>query len=793
MITRFSLRRISFLYSAPTRLGSKQVILPKLVIRQATIPNRIQNYAANKDKTIDNKETKLEPKKIQSMPSQLTRLISDTRDEGWPRLSKVCTLAQRGSSAGVDMDQVEEFLIHHYRKNSGKETKTGKKKEPNFYSKHLLERWLKGRTESLEELCSYLDTNIYSQADKVKLPIKRLEYCMAVWRMAAVIENCFEKENVEALNKIEAFATKVSTEDDTIMHLIILGKLAYQKDFQGFDEHYLPGIILEITAKKDIIKSSSTLMPNLVLFVDLPKQLERLLALDLTPDDRIRLQLTNCRVLWKYSHFSASLDHLSLATEGFLNLSQTALVTASSEQSFLSLALPLVEMWREVGLTAAQQNLTPALDYLLAVSEMTAKRATNLSLLPGYVLWLAVKDSPATKDLTAKLESRVTTRLRGEKFERCFIVEGMTEETKQFFVKDFIRRLLLDTVSVPVGSLYQEQKDTEVIDPVSETKGIEESVSEPTESVPSGISQQLLDISVMELATEKKIPEMIDLIITEERQGALPATPTMNVVVELLCEVGDLYSLDQLDRLMPANSQEKENIYLATGKIKLRSLNSAWESGKKLETWVKMVEFYRDIWSQKSKGSIQLQTGDIMLKTCRSYVKLFIEETVLNSNHKIIPGIQAGSIKVASEFGDLNLLLVYWEALFFGPQFEQHQVAETLLDNMPQLVDHIQIDLVLARCQRDESNYRRLVEMCLKQKCPPYTQSRIFEELLANQTRSFNISGANETIKCAKSLDIKITADFFQDYLNAKQEVEAQAENNVYNKVKNFIFRTPNK
>ena len=84
------------------------------------------------------------------------------------------------------------------------------------------------------------------------------------------------------------------------------------------------------------------------------------------------------------------------------------------------------------------------------------------------------------------------------------------------------------------------------------------------------------------------------------------------------------------------------------------------------------------------------------------------------------------------------------------------------------------------------------MEIVLKHQVPPYTQSRVFEELLASQTRSCNIAGANETIKCAKSLDIKITADYLQDYLSAKQEVEAKAQSSVINKVKNFIFRTPN-
>eukprot|EP00090_Calanus_glacialis_P002981 TRINITY_DN12171_c0_g1_i1.p1 TRINITY_DN12171_c0_g1~~TRINITY_DN12171_c0_g1_i1.p1 ORF type:complete len:800 (-),score=231.13 TRINITY_DN12171_c0_g1_i1:15-2414(-) len=798
MILRYSaVRRLICLHSSPVKLSGPLINFPRLMISSSFSSSRVQYCAPTiTDKSGDTQEVKSgnktpEPKKIQAMPPQLTKLIADSRGGGWPSLSNMSLLAQKCNLAGVSIDQVEEFLLAHFRSKSKKKA-VGKKREPNFYSKHLLEKWQNNsKADDLEKFLKYLEENIYSQSDKIKLPVKRLEYCMAMWRLAAIIELCYNNSD-EALKDIEVLADKVAAEDDTIKLILILSRLSYQKHFQDSDLPHLTRLIEIIGVKKDTPKSPSSLMPNLVLFVDLPQQLETLLSLNLEPEDRIRLQLSNCQACWKMSNFSASLDNLSAATEGFLDLSQSALATTSAEESFLSLTLPLVEVWREVVLTASQQSLTPAMDYMLTVSEMSAKRGTNLSLLPGYVMWLALKASPANKDLAAKLETRVTSRLRGGKFERCFIVEGMTQETKQFFVKDFVRRLLLDTVSVPIGTVYEEQEQVPAnAEEISPSAPAVEAKSD----LPSGISQQLLDISVMELASAKKVPEMIDMVMTEVRQGILPSAQTVEAVIQLLCDIGDLYNLDQLKRILPENSAEQESIYLATGKIKLRSVNSSWESGKKLESWIKLVEFYRETWSHKAKGSIQLQTGDTLIQKCYNYAKLYVEEAVLNSNNQLLPAIQAGSLKVATDFGDLALLLVYWEALFFGPQFEQQQVAETLLDKLPQLVDHIKIDLVLARCHRyrTESNYRRLMEIVLKHQVPPYTQSRVFEELLASQTRSCNIAGANETIKCAKSLDIKITADYLQDYLSAKQEVEAKAQSSVINKVKNFIFRTPNK
>ena len=69
------------------------------------------------------------------MPSQLTKLITDTRTEGWPSMSNMCQLAIRCHQAGVTIDQVETFLIKQFRKKPSK-------KENCFFSKHLLQKQL---------------------------------------------------------------------------------------------------------------------------------------------------------------------------------------------------------------------------------------------------------------------------------------------------------------------------------------------------------------------------------------------------------------------------------------------------------------------------------------------------------------------------------------------------------------------------------------------------------------------------------------------------------------------------
>ena len=78
------------------------------------------------------------------------------------------------------------------------------------------------------------------------------------------------------------------------------------------------------------------------------------------------------------------------------------------------------------------------------------------------------------------------------------------------------------------------------------------------------------------------------------------------------------------------------------------------------------------------------------------------------------------------------------------------------------------------------------MELCLKRDCSEYFQSRVFEEMLLQQVLRRNLAGAGETIKCANSLNIKITADYVQEYLQAKQEALRDNEDSYMFKLKKF-------
>ena len=114
----------------------------------------------------------------------------------------------------------------------------------------------------------------------------------------------------------------------------------------------------------------------------------------------------------------------------------------------------------------------------------------------------------------------------------------------------------------------------------------------------------MLDLSVMELVQEKKIPEMVDMILTEQSSsGLVPGDQTLRIVVSVLQDSVDLYSLMSLLNILPAESELRDHVYSAVVSIKLDKFNKTWEAGDKVESWVRLIELYRSIWNERSQVS----------------------------------------------------------------------------------------------------------------------------------------------------------------------------------------------
>ncbi|XP_023339835.1 uncharacterized protein LOC111710052 [Eurytemora carolleeae] len=105
------------------------------------------------------------------------------------------------------------------------------------------------------------------------------------------------------------------------------------------------------------------------------------------------------------------------------------------------------------------------------------------------------------------------------------------------------------------------------------------------------------------------------------------------------------------------------------------------------------------------------------------------------------------------------------------------------------LVKIVKIDPVLSRAVKydREDLFRRLLELNLRHDSTAYHKSRTFESLLAFQTKHRNTAGGEQTIKTAKSLDITITADFLQEFVNLKKTIEEEKTQNSFTKFSESI------
>ena len=648
-----------------------------------------------------------EKKQIQAMPSSLTRLVTSTKLDGWPSLTNIAILTSKCHQAGVDMDQVEQFFIRHFRSKSKSDEKVDKKfkREDNFFSKHLLERHMVDDSVVKEYLNSYMEPNIYQKRDKIKLPIKRAEYCVAIMRLAFLLGD-MPTRSLENINIVREFIQDRNISDDCLSTVLKLA-VAKSNDYKVSSDDR--EVLLDFICDKRITCSNegSDNMPSLLILSDGLKMIDSLSEVEeLTPFDKTRLLSRYSQICWDQSNFSVALETLQTMTESYL----TALLTGDSHQQdkLLSLCLDFVELWQSLSSQAAAQNMKPAMEFLLVVAEMVARKwpGSGLGLFPSYTLFLSVSkaETEAARLVRDKLDQTIVPRLRSEKFERCFLVSGMTLETKLFFTRDYLQRLLLDSdhsYSPPTDIPQQETNQTEFASKQEDTQDDRKIEETPFKGTNTGLAVDLMDIRVMELASEKKNAEMVDLITVEHsKSGLLPSGSALETVLKTLKDCEDLYSLTSLHRLIPSERTEREGCYEAIAGIKLRQLGTKWEEDK-IRAWVGLVQLYRKIWTDQNNGDIKLETGKSVLGKCQKYGKLFMEEaTLLPDGSQLMKPMQLGCTKVATDFSDLSLLTIYWEALFFSGDIEHHQLSDLILDNVPVLVDKMDINSILDRCHR---------------------------------------------------------------------------------------------
>jgi len=409
-----------------------------------------------------------------------------------------------------------------------------------------------------------------------------------------------------------------------------------------------------------------------------------------------------------------------------------------------------------------------------------------------------------------QLEPRLPAKLRSDKFERIFSVKSMTDETKNFFATEHVKRLLTEKVVVanaePVqnslendaeapNEIYAEalnENDAEAPNEADNTLiEAEENQSARVVNVQQddprseAINVQLLEIGILELVAAGKVQEVVEIIQDSAAFGRLPTVDATQATVGLLESLSDIKSLGQLYRALPHSSPQKSLVFESRSKLQLNKVSKLWEAkGKRLEAWVRLVEHYKASCEATVKGEISQQSGGTVLASCLLYCRALVESSILSMDDpQMLKAMRSGAEAVAGTLRDPSLLVILWEAYFFAPTFKEQQEAHKLQSELPWLLNCVQVEQVITRCRKYEKElfFRNLLEASLRQSPDSDNQevalaatilkSRSFEELLAYQVRGYNLRGAQETLATAQSLGVQLSADYHELYIDLEKEV----------------------
>ena len=216
---------------------------------------------------------------------------------------------------------------------------------------------------------------------------------------------------------------------------------------------------------------------------------------------------------------------------------------------------------------------------------------------------------------------------------------------------------------------------------------MEDSVEDDYENITRtepAIQQDLLDIKVLEGVVRKDVEGLLDLYLVSARADVYPGHEATQALLQLFINNNDLESLNLLFRGSAENSEHRQLFYTESVSIQFQNIFKQWEIGKRLESWIQLVELYRSILSDRTEARISMSASEELVIKCRKIAKLFIEENI-DTENSFLDAIRSGGLRVASEHRDIYILLALWEGLFFSNKFESQEKADKMFEEIPQL------------------------------------------------------------------------------------------------------------
>jgi len=739
-------------------------------------------------------------KEKNSTPRTIIKLLFQKKGEpiAWPSVKHVSELTLRCCEAKTDILDVEAFFIKEYDKNKAKK---------NFFPPLLYTKWTQEKTDQyILQMLMQLEKLLQSK-EKIHFPLRRALYVSTVWRLVQIFETCITENIDSGSNLVSNFSKRCSLEHSLqdIDIYLALAKLQADKELSIPVELHEPlakltrSIAYHPGGGNTFIQS----FPRCLQYENYESMLNRLIN-DQTVDIKCKISflLSLSALQWHKANFSSSLDSLSTATTLFIRNIDQQIYQSESEGIILKeLCVYFCRLWFYISNNAAEKGMKPAIYHLHTQSQYFLSLDHPIGFLPSYFLLMAAELHQDSK-LCSLLQPLVNTNDRSEDFEKFVKIPVTTNKNKMFHINNYIqqafnnhhkRQLEKQELKEKQQQKQMEEKQLEV-ETTSLLEDKNENQSEfgvfSNEEIPLEIQKEMLDVRILELTLCKNGTGVLELYFENIKNGLAPGREAAEAIVQLFSSTEDIESLNLLFKVTPEPYTIRNEFYKEICEIKLRNIITRWQNDEKLDAWIQIIEFYRNLMDDRKNYVISGPAIQQTVKKCRQFCKLIIEDNMRREN-QFLAALKSGSLRLASEHRDVYLLLTFWEALFFSTSYEHQTAADKLLEELPQLVQYMQIDSVVSRAEKyqTESYFRKLIELNLKYNGSDYNKSRSFEALLRFLTQNERLKAGDETIKVAKALNIRITADYMTDFLEMRKTKPLTSGSSIFNAFKSAFFK----
>ncbi len=401
--------------------------------------------------------------------------------------------------------------------------------------------------------------------------------------------------------------------------------------------------------------------------------------------------------LWNNGQFADALTNMAVVLEFWIK-------NFEDVDRRVELGKSVVPTFSEMLSVVCDKKLDPAINFVDLICE---KLSSRYQILP-YLVTIHYSRNPELSDKCDAFQEKypgIEHFKHHPKFEGALTKPSMTKETKQFFVSEMLR-----TIELPKTTSDQMYVSPKVL-------------------------QDMTDVRVLELLSDGKFDEAIDMIVAEGHKGIMPSD---QVVKAILDNVGkDLDKIHSLRQALPPETESYDVVSnVEVGQRLMNVYKESWVKDRQEEAVNQLLDIFKSVIENDYPVSDDMFSD--LVKKCLMYVRLFGEELLFKlDDETLFEAIVAKGKSFVKVHDNFELLGQCWETYFFSSEFKHQKKAEDMFDEIPNLPRYLDFDQLIGRAARfgDEAFFRKLLEIALKFDLDQYEKCRTLESLLVLQCK----------------------------------------------------------